>query len=504
MFNKKLIAGSVFALLSAPALAIPTFSYTAQTVSTQGAAQLAALTLPAVTVTSGAEYSDDDLIVIDYNVALATGYTPASNLTMYANCTGGGVLGASNHGGVLTWGLLSSDTAAGSVTYRITDVNYTGDFTGSCSASLNSSVGAVLSLGTPKVDGAAALAAGSVTGTYKATLPNGITDIDGGSITIGFSNGATPPVLTTAMSTYANQFADTVGDTDLLSGIIDVADATAARSHFYIDGTNISTSDAQITMTDASSSVSPAAITGLTFSIMGDFSFLADEDAATAGIQNDSFSINIDKDGGADDSANIEATTVTADKITWVVTGITELDAKIQLDFDNNDNGLTTAKGKIAMVEGPFTYDVAIAYTDGGTDGAGAGAVAGSVAVTSGGDAGKWTLNGSTTVIKNYPLSSAVTQFVWVTNTGTQTGNVFATAIGGTGAQVMTSCDLGVTSKPGEIQRITNELNTCLTAAGLVAGRAEVTVTVNAIAGDISVYAGYKHVADADRLNLTQ
>ena len=122
----------------------------------------------------------------------------------------------------------------------------------------------------------------------------------------------------------------------------------------------------------------------------------------------------------------------------------------------------------------------------------------------SGGALGLWGLNGSSTVIKNYPLSSAVTQFVWVTNTGGQDGGIFATAIGGTGAQTMSSCDLGVSSKAGEIMRITEELNACLTDAGMTAGRAQIVITVNADGDDIGVYAGYKHDADADRLNLTQ
>ena len=69
---------------------------------------------------------------------------------------------------------------------------------------------------------------------------------------------------------------------------------------------------------------------------------------------------------------------------------------------------------------------------------------------------------------------------------------------------MMTSCDLGVDSPAGEVISISDEINACLTAAGMTAGRAQVTVTVNVDAANIGVYAGYKHIADADRLNLTQ
>lgn len=509
MLNKKLIAGSVLAVVSGTASAVPTFSYTAGSVSQEGSAQLASVTLPEVTVTSGAEYSDDDLIVIDYNVALASGYTPANTLSMYATCvdeTAATITGtAAENGGELTLGLLSTDAAAGSVTYRVTDVDYAvtsagvGGGAGDCATSNNSSVGAVVSLGTPQVDGAAARAAGSVTGTYHATLPNGVTDIDGGSIALAFSNGGVPETFTTAMINFTNQFADAAGNT-LLSGVVDVT-AANPRSVF-VGATAVST--ANITLTDTGGLTSPASITGITFTLNGDFSFLVDEDDTTAGIQNDAFSLDLDIDGAGD--AIYEATSVTASSISWTVTEVAPGGAAldriddIAVDFDNGDNG----DGTNAMTDGSYTYDVAISYNDGGTDGLGAGAAAGSVTLTTGGAAGTWTLNGSTTTISNYPLSDAVTQFVWVTNKGSQDAGIFATAFGGTGAQTMASCDLGVSSPAGEIVRITDELNACLTAAGMTAGRGEIVITVNAAAADIGVYAGYKHNADADRLNLTQ
>jgi hypothetical protein len=510
MLNKKLIAGSIFALMSAPALAVPSFTYTADSVSNQGAASLDMLTLNTVTITSGAEYSDDDLIVLDYNVALGSDYTPASTLSMYATCVDGAVSPATitgssaENGGELTLGLLSTDAAAGSITYRVTDVSYAvtsaggGDAALECVSSNNSSVGAVVAVAGVKVDGAAALAAGSVTGTYHATLPNGSTDIDGGSTSITFGLGTTPETYA-KLATFGDQFTDPTGNT-ALSGTIDVA---AADPRSLFDGGG-STATGVVTLADATGMTSNADITGITFSLNGDFSYLVDEDADTPGIQNDAWSLDLNIDAAGDEV--YEATTVTASKITWVVTetsvpaALDRID-DIAIDFDNAANG---PAGDVAMIDGAYTYDVTIAYTDGGVLGNGADGVAGSFDVTAGGAAGEFDLNGSKTTIKNYPLSSAVTQFVWVTNKGTQDGGIFATAFGGTGGQTMASCDLGVTSKAGEIQRITDELNACLADASMTAGRAQIVVTVNAISTDIGIYAGYKHDADADRLNLTQ
>jgi hypothetical protein len=509
MFNKKLIAGSIFALMSTSALAVPTFQYTQGSISQQGSAQLVSVTLPEVVVTSGAEYSDDDLIVIDYNVALATGYTPASTLNMYAQCAeqaaGTTINGtALENGGELTLGLLSSDAAEGSVTYRITDVDYAVTTANAaagtavtCATSLSSSVGAVVSLGTPIVDGPAARAAGSVTGTYSATLPNGTTEIDGGSIALAFG---VAPNDTTAMTVFLDQFADAAGTNVALAGVVDVT-ATVPRSEFDT-GNQIMAAAGLITLADDEATLFSAAnITGITFTLNGDFSYLVDENDVTPGIQNDAWSLDLNVDAGGDEI--YEATTVTATSITWVVTedatanALDQID-NIEIDFDNAVNG----DGTNPIGDGTYTYDVTIAFTDGGTDGADTGALAGSAGLTTGGAAGGFTLNGSTTEINNYPLSTAVKHFVWITNEGTVDGGIFATAIGGTGAQVMTTCDLGVDSPAGQVISISDELNVCLTAAGMTAGRAQVTVTVNVNGADIGVYAGYKHIADADRLNL--
>ncbi|MDA8664321.1 hypothetical protein N9L66_05105 [Porticoccaceae bacterium] len=523
MLNKKLIAGSVLAVVSASASAVPTFTYTADSVSKQGAASLADLTLPEVVITSGAEYSDDDLIVIDYNVPLASGYTPASTLAMYASCMDGDTTPAlqtgtaTENGGELTLGLLSTDAAAGSVTYRVTNVDYTvatagGGGATDCVTSNDSSVGAVVSLGaTVEVDAQAALAAGSVTGTYHATLPNGLTDIDGGSIAIAFvvGSGATA-VTTSAMASFVDQFSDadgtgaTTANTDL-SGEIDVTVTAAPRSEFtYAAPTaNDQVDQGVVTLLNDTSLDQPATPTGITFTLAGDFSFLVDSDDTTAGIQNSAFSINLDPGTGADD---FSPTTITTSAITWTVTednagtpvALTQID-DITVDFDNAVNG----DGTVAMEDGEFEYTVSIAYEDTGTDGAGTDKAADSVPLTTGADFGEWTLNGSETIVSNYPLSDAVVQFVWVTNTGSQDAGIYAEAIGGTGAQTMASCYIG-DSLQGQIERITDELNTCLAAAGMTAGRAEVTITVNAASTDIGVYAGYKHIEDADRLNLTQ
>ena len=529
MLNKKLIAGSIFALMSAPALAIPSFSYTASSVSQEGSATLASVALPEVTITSGAEYSDDDLIVIDYNVALATGYVPASTLSMYAQCTDGTAAGgvvidgdANDNGGELTLGLLSSNAAAGSVTYRVTDLSYAVTASGAaaagvCVTSANSSVGAVLSLGTPLVDAAAARALGTVTGTYHATLPNGTTDIDGGLANLSFVTGAGAAAVTTSsMVNFLSQYVDApvgalAGGNTGLSGTIDVT-AAAPRSLFTDpDGAGVltagQTASGIITIAKTAGLVSPTADVSTTVTLYGDFSFLADEDATTAGVQNNAFIAGIA--GGA---AAAASSTITSSSMSWTFgTALAAVAAaNVTISFDNGNNGddgvvVAAGAGARAISDGAFTYDVSIAYTDGGTGGlGGATAVAGTSALTSGGALGAWGLNGSSTVISNYPLSSAVTQFVWVTNTGAQDGGIFATAIGGTGAQTMASCDLGVSSGAGEIIRITDELNTCLTDAGMTAGRAEITVTVNAAAASIGVYAGYKHDVDADRLNLTQ
>jgi hypothetical protein len=487
MFNKKLIAGSIFALMSAPALAAPTFTFAKDTYSSQGSASQAIFVGPELSISSGAELSEDDLIKLTFSTAFDASYVPVSNVYMYATCTTqvDGTATVDENGGVVTLGLLTDDT--NSQTYRITDIAFgltTAGGGAACDAQAteNSTVGANWTFPGAKFEGDA-LRATTLSAVYHATLPNGTTDIDGGSVQVTSAG-------VTAMIDFSDQFALDTSDlvADGFSKTIDVTIADA-RSHFD-DATSVDTLTIQLNETASGVALSDATGVVVTAVVTGDFSFLVDEnDDATDGLTNNSVTATVAGNAG---TVTLTATTIT-------VVGDAADVGDIVISFDNNDND----DAKQAMAQGSFTSAVSVAYNDAGVDGTNATAgdlVAGTSVESTANSAGSWDLNGSTSVVEAYPVSAGVTQFLWVTNTGAESAGISVTAKGD--GALMASCDVGSVAA-NDLVYIAGLVKTCLDTASFGTDRVQLTVTVNAAKTTIDVYAGYKVDADADRLALT-
>jgi hypothetical protein len=114
-------------------------------------------------------------------------------------------------------------------------------------------------------------------------------------------------------------------------------------------------------------------------------------------------------------------------------------------------------------------------------------------------DAGSMSLNGASVDIPYVPYGDNLEQFIWVTNKGSQSGEVTVTAM----TQDGTDYELGAltTSEPG-LTRLADLIETALAAEGVTADRVQLNVTVNAPSDDINVYAAYKVTSDSDRLTL--
>lgn len=512
MLKKSLMAAGVLALMSSTAQAAPTFAFTALKYSAEGASKAIALASPAITTTLGANYAVDDLITIDMNAAHAAAYTTAASITALKMCkiaSGAAVpvasMTATNNGGTMTLGVLSADKAAGSATYRVTGITNTVVNTDAgnaaagtkCITSTNSTVGAQFAY-TPSLLGSAVRAAGAISGTFSATLSNGSTVIDGGLTAI--NDGATPAVTNTA--TVVSQYKNVAASNVKWDGVIDVAPANGepARSVFTV-GANTAARSADVMTIDVvetAGTTSPVTVDAITATIKGDFSWiddkvLTDVDTAATGIDQNTLTATCAGNAATSVAVNADAVTV--------VCASTDIgDVVLTMDAENNV-GATNPAVVQAITAGSYTATIAVKYTDLGTDLAGAGAVATNVAtVVSDVAAGAHTLNGSTSTVQAYPVSDAITGFLWVTNTGATAANMSVTATSG-GAS-MASCDLGSVAAKSLVY-ITDHVEACLTAASVTSGRAQLVVTVNAPAADIDVYAGYKVDADSDRLSLT-
>lgn len=520
MLKKTLIAGGIAALMSSGVQAVPSFAFTQTVYSEEGTKQAIALASPTITVTLGANYAVDDLITIDMGQAHAAAYTPPNSITVLKNCTQAddsavtaGSVAANNNGGTMTLGILTSDAAAGIATYRVTELTNTvaqngaGDAT-ECDKSTTSTVDAMFTYA-PSLLGSEVRSSGGISGTYSATLSNGSTAIDGGVANITTGSGAS---LKDKTAVITSQYSITTASNVKWNGEIDVAPAAGepSRSVFTnatgedagggVDTTAERSADTMtIAVADAAGTrTNPVTVDAITVTVSGDFSWIDDTNAAdvdTAATGIDQNSLTATCAGAAASGVVVNADAVT---ITCASTNIGSV--VLTLDAENNV-GVTNPAVVQAMTAGSYTADVTVTYTDLGTDLAGAGAVAtNTVSLASGLDVGTTTLNGSTSTVQAYPVSDAITGFLWVTNTGAADAAMSVTAIADGSA--MASCELGnVAAK--SLTYVTAEVEACLAAASITSGRTQLVITVNAPASEVDVYAGYKVDADSDRLSLT-
>lgn len=120
--------------------------------------------------------------------------------------------------------------------------------------------------------------------------------------------------------------------------------------------------------------------------------------------------------------------------------------------------------------------------------------------------AGEWKLNGANVNLPYVPYDNvqspmaerALQQIIYVTNHGSQAGDIFVTATDEAGNVVLNNV-MVATIGANQMVKIAGLIGTELATAGFDTGKLSIDVTVNAPNDDISVYAAYKHKAEADR-----
>jgi hypothetical protein len=195
--------------------------------------------------------------------------------------------------------------------------------------------------------------------------------------------------------------------------------------------------------------------------------------------------------GEAGKMAGLEAANFTAG---GTVT-FTEAAAKVAVAYTGmvtNDTitfAAPTGDDAVVLETQSFGTDLVYNYTS-------AGAVAGSKTIASNLTSGEWTLNGATVNIPYMPYGPSASRILYISNAGTQSGDISATAFDEKG----NSYDLGVigNAAAGTVTKISRLVDDALVAAGFASSKTSITVTVNAPESDITVYASY-NVGGSDR-----
>jgi hypothetical protein len=307
--------------------------------------------------------------------------------------------------------------------------------------------------------------------------------------------------------TFKTQYA-TVKATTKLDGVIDV-NASPERTLFVGGG---ATDEATISITETTAT-HDALTTGLVLTLSGNFTFLQDTDATKAGIQQASGVLYANL--GDTLVQGVVNANADAASFTWA----TDTLGDVGIFFDNAPNLTQVSKtvtSATVMERGEFTaaFDVKYApvkpkYADSDTTAAPAAgdydttAVTGDVTSKAAGSvaAGEWTLNGANITVYSMPINNAaVTNYLYVTNTGSQAAEVSVVATLADGTKV-TADDIATVGK-SSITNITPAVEAALASAD--GNRATVELTFNAPACNIVVSAAYNVMGDRLPLETSQ
>lgn len=330
-----------------------------------------------------------------------------------------------------------------SVTYRVTDIP--------------ENIGGTITIATQPYFRATDMGTGDVT---LSTLSK----VGGGGTTTFDASTAVKIVDQTG-----TQFAYTV------TGLTQTIDVESDRLAFD-NGTNATTANHDIVVTQVTAATSAGNTTAPTVTVTpgtiavtltGDFAWL-DSDATTTGIQTTNISFGL---GGS------SVTSATRDTI---VVNLPAGGDTITIGNASSVNGAIPAQS--------LNSAISAAYATGGTAGTSTASVTGA-----------YTLNGSSVTVFAVPTSTAVNNFIWLTNTGSDDGAV-SIVIHDNGTDI----DLGVVgiSEGGAEFDVTSAMNAALEAAGrtLSGGRVHIDIITQVPAADVAISAAYR-VGD-DRVNL--
>lgn len=385
-----------------------------------------------------AEYAIGDIITLSFSGAALDGTTmPTSVVVVPA--------GTPTINGI-TLGLLSADSSE--AVYRVTDV---------VAGANNTTVGVIVPFAaTPNFldfDAQAVASAGGVTVSYSAATSTGLAlDTGGGDLRSHDHILSANEYSVAALATVFDDVIDV--DTDRLALVTGPDD------------------DAEVTLVNAAITAGETTFVSQDITWTGDFSWIVDDDTATAGIQPAAGVVAAT--GCVVSSAGV---TVTATTISYnCAAGASTLTLDPVDNFTGTDTANTTA-----LSDGSFSVSITVNFTGFST-------TAGTVAFNSL-TAGSWTLNGYQSEIPYMPFGSSITQIIYLANRGSQSGEVTVDWIDKDG----TSGSLGViaTLGAGTTLAIGPLIKDALPAAQQAGGRLALTVIANVPAADVQMNSQY-------------
>ena len=347
-------------------------------------------------------------------------------------------------------------------------------------------------------------------GTFAAVAQGGAS-LDGTETPVALldENAGGAADDTVNLFNFVDQFAGAAGTA--LNGEIEV-DGGAVNKTEFIGGTD---DVLVVNFTEANTTGHHALTSGVTVTLSGDFSWIYDTNAVTANVQ--AAAGVVDASDLTNQTTKTVTVTPTAITVAYAYTGA---DNTADLDVTEGvtitlDNALNVDGNgdPIELEDTAFTVSTVIEYqaidadyTDADTSSVAANGdtytddnAADLAAIA--GVGGAWTYNGSVVDVYAMPTSFAKNlPFIWITNSGADTGEVFAVATTEDGTEV----DMGEIGTIGatEIKSFSTAVQEAITAEGITTGRVTLELTTSVPACDINVSAQYYNIASMDRAAL--
>lgn len=461
MFKKSLLATALFATAGVanaavinptdpaditvagqtPALVVTT-QYLAGNDTTAPSHSATVLNANEVTVVLGAEYTNDDTITLTFSAPLAAAL-PTSRTTT----------GAANQ---VTLGLISGgDVGDNTATYRVTS-----------RVNLLSVIGTVLTFDAGDIKFAKAAATSGVTVSFSAQTNNGLPlDTAGGAR------------RTAELFKVVDQFVTTPAPN--FSRVIDVE--TQRRSFVELTG-----GSKVVTGTVTINEVTADGLRGtgnIKHTLNGDFSWVRDTAPNSPGITPaaGTFTVN--------GCTSLSGFALTASAVTFTCTNFGAVG--VTIDPEAQKSGAPTGWTAPVLPTQTLTLTSEVALTG----------PVGSAKPFDGTAVGNWTLNGSSVYIPYMLYGPTAEQTIQLTNQGSQSGDIFATAV--VGGNTLDLGKVGV-SQARTVTSLNAAIRNAMVAKGVnLSGPGNfavgLTLVTNVPADDVAVYSAYQR-GNGDRL----
>lgn len=458
MFKKTLVAAALVSLGFAAQAADVTTAVA--NISKQGSVT-GDINAGTVLVKLEAAYAVGDTIKLNFTAGLKSAPLTLSSVT--------GAALAEAPANRITLGRIAQDGT--SATYRVTEVSGAGAVHGflrfgAATGTADNAAGDNHPDTKLVFKSADVVAAGKVTATYTAFIGSTTGALD---TPVEYNGDA--DLTSGTVFNVRDQFKAAVAAADVFNGVLDVAnDRKKFSSNMDALPVTNTADSVVITLTNNGADTGFVTKTNTLVTLKGDFSWAADSSVATITCTG----------GAASDAKKITASALTFG-CNAATTSIT-----VKLDLDQAED--------VSVNPTSFAVDVNHVY---GT---------GSILTNSDVAAGEWTVDGSNITIPYMAYGTIGTktfsQIVNLTNTGSQTGTIYAdvwsTDAAGKSVKLLTNANIG-TSYPKATAKIAGALKTALEAKGFKDGTVAIRLITDVKANGVSVYSAYVDNATSER-----